>query len=85
MFNLFKKKAELNNSQVKKKFKVLDMHCSSCALEIDDRLEAETGVRSAKTSYAKSEVTIEYDPTKVKVTNLVEVIKKVGYQALPVE
>ena len=85
MFNLFKKKTELSNNQVKKKFKVLDMHCSSCAIAIDNDLESHPGVRSAKTSYAKSEVTIEFDQSLIKDKHLIEVIKKTGYQALLIE
>lgn len=66
---------------MKKKFKILDMHCSSCALTIDMDLEELDGVNSAKTSYAKAELEIEFDPEKVSDDLILETIKKSGYNA----
>ncbi len=68
---------------MKKKFKILDMHCSSCALTIDMDLEEVDGVNSAKTSYAKAETEIEFDPEKVTDDLILETIKKSGYKAEP--
>lgn len=68
---------------MKKKFKILDMHCSSCALTIDMDLEDLEGIKSAKTSYAKAETEIEFDPEKVSDELILETIKKTGYHANP--
>ena len=70
--------------QVKKKFKITDMHCTSCAILIDGDLEDLEGVILSKTNYAKAETEIEYDSQKVNEKKLVEVIKKIGYSAIPV-
>ena len=67
---------------MKKKFKILDMHCSSCALTIDMDLEELDGVNSAKTSYAKAETEIEFDPQKVSDELILETIQKLGYKAI---
>ena len=67
----------------KKKFKITDMHCSSCALTIDMDLEDLDGVSKAQTSYAKSETEIEFDPQKISEQIILETIKKSGYSALP--
>lgn len=64
-----------------KKFKILDMHCSSCALTIDMDLEEVDGVKSAKTSYAKAELEIDFDPEKISEEKILETIKKSGYKA----
>lgn len=64
-----------------KKFKITDMHCSSCALTIDMDLEDLDGVRGVKTSYAKGESEIEFDPQKVSEQKILETIKKSGYTA----
>lgn len=64
---------------IKKKFKIIDMHCSSCALSIDMDLEDLKGVKSARTSYAKSEVEVEFDPDKINSSMLIQTIKKTGY------
>ncbi len=63
----------------KLKLKVVDMHCSSCAITIDFALE-DIGVKS-KTNYAKSETEVEFDEAKVSEKKLIEEIKKAGYQA----
>ena len=68
---------------IKKKFKITGMHCSSCALTIDMDLEDLEGVKSSKTSYAKSETEIEYDLKKVPDQLILETIKKSGYNAVP--
>ena len=70
---------------IKKKFKITDMHCSSCALTIDMDLEDLEGVKSSKTSYAKSESEIEFDPAKISDQVISDAIKKSGYTAIPLE
>lgn len=70
---------------VKKKFKITDMHCSSCALTIDMELEQLDGVMESRTSYAKGETEVELDPKKVKDDVVVDVIKRSGYTALPLD
>lgn len=66
---------------MKKKFKVTDMHCSSCALTIDMDLEDLAGVKEVKTSYAKGETEVEFDPERVDEETLLDTIKKSGYTA----
>lgn len=68
---------------MKAKFKILDMHCSSCALSIDMDLEDLPGVSCAKTNYVKEELEVEFDPKKVDEKKIVETVKKIGYTALP--
>jgi len=70
---------------IKKKFKITDMHCSSCALTIDMDLEDLDGVKFAQTSYAKAETEIEFDPEKITDQVIYETIKKSGYSAVPLE
>lgn len=66
---------------IKKKFKIIGMHCSSCAMTIDMDLEDLEGVKSSNTSYAKQETEIEFDSQKVSDTLVIENIKKSGYTA----
>lgn len=65
-----------------KKFKIADMHCSSCALTIDMDLEDLEGVIKSQTSYAKGETEIEFDPSKLAEQQILETIKKSGYTAI---
>lgn len=69
---------------IKKKFKITGMHCSSCAMNIDFDLEDLDGVKSAKTSYARCECEVEFDPVKVGEKDVVETIKKSGYTVVDV-
>jgi copper chaperone CopZ len=65
---------------IKKKFQIEGMHCTSCALLIDEELEEVKGVRRSKTSYAKQVSEIEYDENQVSEAKLVEIIGQVGYK-----
>ncbi len=65
----------------KTKLKICDMHCVSCAMNIDFDLEDLDGVKSASTSYAKAECVVEYEESKLNKEKIIEVIKKTGYQA----
>ena len=47
-------------------------------------LEDLEGIRSAKTSYAKCETEVEFDPDKVSDQLIVGTIKKSGYTAVPI-
>lgn len=68
---------------VKKKFKITDMHCSSCALTIDMDLENLDGVQKTQTSYAKEETEVEFDPHKISEELILQTIRKSGYTAIP--
>ena len=70
---------------VKKKFKIIDMHCTSCALTIDMDLEDLEGITKTQTSYAASITEVEFDPEKVTDQLVTETIKKSGYSAVPLE
>lgn len=59
--------------------KIGGMHCSSCALTIDDELEELAGVYKARSSYAKGEVIVRFDPQKVTTKKLESAISKLGY------
>lgn len=65
----------------KTKLKICDMHCVSCAMNIDFDLEDLDGVKSASTSYAKAECVVEYEESKLNKEKIISVIKKTGYTA----
>ncbi len=65
----------------KKKFKIDGMHCNSCAMSIDMDLEDLDGVKQSNTSYAKSETEVEFDQSTVDEKQILDSIKKTGYEA----
>ena len=70
---------------VKKKFKIVGMHCTSCAMNVDGELEDTEGVKSASTNFAKGMVEVEYDSTKLSDKDIIKSIKTAGYSASPME
>jgi len=65
----------------KQVLKINDMHCTSCSLLIDGDLEETRGVISANTNYAKQITEVTYNEDVVKIEEIIEVIKKAGYDA----
>ena len=69
-------------ANVKKKLKIIGMHCTSCAMSIDGDIEDYVdGVKSAQTNYAAEVCEVEYDEVKVKIDKIIDQIKETGYQA----
>jgi len=66
---------------MKKIFKIFDMHCTSCAMNIDGELEETEGIKESNTSYAKSQTTVEFDEKKIDESKITEIIKNIGYKA----
>ena len=60
---------------------VRGMHCSSCALLIDDTLEELPGVASASTNLRRESTTVEYDPGCTTPEAIVAEIIELGYKA----
>lgn len=62
--------------------KIKDMHCASCAMNIDGELEDTEGVLSSTTNYAKAQTQVEFDEEKVNIDKLLEAVTKAGYNAV---
>lgn len=66
---------------IKQKFKIIGMHCSSCAMNIDFDLEELPGLVYVRTNYAKQESEVQYDESKLTSKQIIDQISKTGYQA----
>lgn len=66
---------------IKKVFKIIDMHCTSCAMTIDGDLEDTGRVKSTRTNYARGVTEVEFDPKQITEEEILEIIKKTGYTA----
>ena len=66
---------------IKKVFKITGMHCTSCAMNIDGELEDTGKVKDVKTNYAKAITEVEFNPEEISEIEIIEIIKKVGYDA----
>ena len=63
-------------------FSLGGMHCTSCAISIDDALEETEGVHKSEANYARAQVKVDFDPTIVTRDKLTRVIEAEGYQVL---
>ena len=67
----------------KAKLKVEGMHCGSCALSVDDRLEELIGVKKAATSYRRGQTKVQFDEQQVSVEAIAAAVEELGYRAQP--
>lgn len=70
----------LNAKSIKKSYKVLGMDCASCASLIEMDLE-DLGV-SAKCSYPKESLEVEFDTEKVKEEQIKKLVESSGYKII---
>lgn len=75
MFEWFKKKTQGEVLRLK----VKGMHCSSCAINIDNTIEEISGVISSKTNYPKAETQVTFTPGKVNRQAVAKTLKNLGY------
>ena len=69
---------------MKKIFRVIDMHCSSCVMRIEGLEDTLKGVKRINASYQKGQMQVEYDETIITEEQILVAIKHLGYQAQPV-
>lgn len=60
-------------------FAITGMHCTSCALTIDNEIEDLPGVIGSKTNFARSTVQVEYDSEKISPNQFKRVVNELGY------
>lgn len=64
---------------------VSDMHCPSCPKLITIGLKDQKGVTSVAASLENKQVIVDFDPSKIKITDLIANVKESGYTAIPQE
>jgi P-type Cu+ transporter len=65
-----KKKAEL---------KISGMHCATCAINIEESLAKLNDVSKAAVNFGNDSAHVEFDPAKVKLSDLEKAVKDAGY------
>ena len=60
------------------------MTCAACAQRVEKAIRKLEGVDSASVNLATEKATVAYDPGKVRISAIKEVIEKAGYKALEV-
>lgn len=67
---------------LKKTFKIPDMTCSNCTMELESLEDTLEGVKEINASYHKLEMVIEYDESKLTDEQIMAAVKKKGYTAI---
>jgi len=68
-----KKKAEL---------KISGMHCATCAINIEESLSKLDNVSKAQVNFATDTAHVEFDPSKITITELGKAVKDAGYEVI---
>ena len=58
---------------------ITGMTCAACANRIEKQLKKQPGVDSCSVNFATSKATVNYNPEKTGVSNLIQTVKDVGY------
>ena len=61
---------------------VVGMHCAACAVRIEGALGQAPGVAKAAVNFATGRATVVYDPAATAPTNLRDVVRGAGYDAV---
>ncbi|MBU3134319.1 heavy metal translocating P-type ATPase [Clostridium gasigenes] len=68
-----------------KTMKIEGMTCASCAKAVERATRKIDGVTEANVNYATEKLSINYEPSKVKVIDIKKAIEKAGYKAIEEE
>lgn len=68
----------------KKLIRIRGMHCVSCAKTIEKALKKEEGIFNVNVNFATEKAIIKYDPSKVSLEKISEIIKEAGYEPIDV-
>lgn len=68
-----------------KTFKIEGMTCASCAKTVEKAVGKLDGVIEANVNFATEKLTLSYEPTKVKISDVKRAVEKAGYKALDEE
>lgn len=63
-------------------YKIKGMHCASCAILINKTLERTNGIKSANANYGSEKLLLEYDPAGIKIDQIHDIVKKLGYSLI---
>lgn len=58
---------------------ITGMTCAACANRIEKKLNRQAGVQSASVNFATAKATVNYNPEKTNVSDLIQTVKDVGY------
>ncbi|GEO02672.1 copper-translocating P-type ATPase [Adhaeribacter aerolatus] len=70
-------------STVKSTFPIGGMTCASCAVSVESMLKSQPGVLDANVSYPNRSAEVTYQPDRINLKNMQQVVSQIGYELLP--
>ena len=67
---------------LKESYPVLGIECASCVKKIESILNKKEGVTNANVNFASEKLLIEYDDEKISLSDLANILKKIGYDLI---
>jgi copper chaperone CopZ len=65
------------------RLRIVGVQCSTCIIPVRKALERTTGIKWVGANVMLDLILVDYDPGKVGADQIVEVVKKAGYTAVP--
>lgn len=65
--------------------KIKGMHCTSCALNIEDRISSLPGVKECSVNYVSQEIKVKYDNERIIMEDIEKEVEALGYSFLKVK
>ncbi len=72
---------ETEQANARFELKVSGMSCAACSAKIEKKLGRTDGVIKASVNLATEKANVEYDPSKIKASDIIGVIEFLGYKA----
>ncbi|HHW47313.1 MAG TPA: copper-translocating P-type ATPase [Clostridiaceae bacterium] len=69
----------------KETLKITGMSCAACAARIEKRLNKLEGVQKAAVNLATEKASIEYDNSRIKISDIIDAVEMLGYNAVIAE
>ena len=66
---------------MKQKFNVYGMYCSACVSHVEKAINKINGINKVNVSLLSNSMIVEYDETKVNENDIINAVKKVGFNA----
>ncbi len=69
------------NNENKAELKISGMSCAACSAKVEKKLSKLEGVSKANVNLTTEKATIEYNPSKIKVSEMIKAVQALGYGA----
>ena len=73
---------DIQTNSSKSSFPVLNMHCASCAMSVENKVKQIPGVQLSNVNYATSTLTVAFDIQKVTPEQIQKEIQSIGFDII---